>query len=55
VDEDADQAVAFYDSLGRRALDRLRARLLDRSGFTDSDKREQGAGVTLEIRASRRA
>ena len=32
----------------------MRGRLPDRSGFTYFDTREQGAGVTLEIRANRR-
>ena len=33
----------------------MRARLPDRSGFTYFETREHGAGVTLEIRANKRA
>ncbi len=33
----------------------MRGRLPDRSGFTYFDTRDKGAGITLEIRANRRA
>jgi len=33
----------------------MQGRLSDRSGFTYFDTRNKGAGVTLEVRANRRA
>src|SRR2546428_157557 len=49
---DPDAAEANAQALGLRPW--MRGRLEDRSGFTYFNTREQGAGVTLEIRANKR-
>lgn len=45
---------AEADSLALGLAPWMRGRLPDRSGFTYFDTRDQGAGVTLEIRANKR-
>lgn len=49
---DLDASEADAGKLGQSPW--MRGRLPDRSGFTYFDTRDQGAGVTLEIRANRR-
>lgn len=49
-----DLDAAEQDSTGLGLATWMRGRLPDRSGFTYFDSRDKGAGVTLEIRASRR-